>query len=168
MKPNRALFCIFSIALGGAMGVHAAYAGQKSSTMTIGAEVTEGCSISATTMAFPITTPGAGGNTTATSTIALACTPGVDYDVSIDTGLHPQGQTRQMYDPALGTYLPYEIYTNSKMTAQWGDRQGINTVSGRSGRSGQEILTAYGKIKSTTQTARHGKYSDYVVVTVNF
>ncbi len=150
------------------MGAQASYAGQKSSTMAIGAEVTEGCSISATTMAFPITTPGAGGNTTATSTISLGCTPGVDYDVSIDTGLHPQGQTRRMFDPVLGTYLPYEIYTNSKMTAQWGDRPGINTVSGRSGRTGEEILTAYGKIKSTTQTARHGKYSDYVVVTVNF
>lgn len=144
------------------------HAQSESATLIVGAEVTEACMITATTMAFPITSPGGGGNATASADIILHCSPGVDYDVSMDNGMHSQGQTRRMFDPVLGTYLPYEIYSNSKMTSQWGSRAGINTVSGRSGRNGDIFLKAYGKIKSTTQTARSGKYSDYVVVTVNF
>ncbi len=168
MEQLRAILCILGsgLALAGLPGM--ARAQSESTTMTIGAEVAESCSIAATTMAFPITTPGGGGNATATADITLNCSPGVDYDIAMDNGLHPQGQTRNMFDPVLGTYLPYEVYRNAKMTAQWGDRTGINTVAGRSRRGGATVITAYGKIKSTTQTARSGKYSDYVVVTVNF
>lgn len=155
---------IIVVGIVGATAPMVARAGSDSSVMAVSATVQDGCSITATTMAFPISTPGTSGNTTASAQVALNCTPLVSYDVGMNTGLHAQGNTRRMYD----TYLPYEVYSNSKMTAQWGDRTGINTVSGSSGQTGQVILTAYGKIKSTTQTTRAGMYSDYVVVTVNF
>ncbi|MDR7101348.1 spore coat U domain-containing protein [Croceicoccus sp. BE223] len=135
--------------------------------MPVTATVRDGCTISAPTMAFGITTPAASGKVTATSVLVLACTPSVTYTIGMDRGMHVQGNTRQMFDPVLNRYLPYEVYRDAKMTSEWGNQK-TNMVSGNTGPTGRATHTAYGKIKSTTQTVRSGSYFDYIVVTVNF
>lgn len=156
-----------ALAICGVVLPSSARAQNATTVMPVTATLNDGCTISAPTMAFGITTPAASGKVTATSVLQLNCTPRVSYQIAMDRGQHVQGNTRQMYDPVLNLYLPYEVYRDAKMTAEWGNQK-TNMVSGNTGATGRVTHTAYGKIKSTTQTARAGSYTDYIVVTVNF
>jgi spore coat protein U-like protein len=141
-----------------------AEAGQATAVMQVRATVVESCSVTADTLDFALdTTPGARANGQAQ--VALSCNGPAAYEIALDAG---QNGAREMVDPASGTRLPYEIYSDPARTQRWGNALGVDTVAGTAGEDGAAELTAYGATLASADTLVAGTYADAVVVTVNF
>ncbi len=125
------------------------------------------CNVSTTDMDFGNQTSLAV-DRTAINSIAVTCTPGVQYTVGMSNG--SSGGTspinRLMAKPATTQKITYGIYRNAARTQQWGATIGTNTTAGV-GTGVTQNYTAYGRIPAQT-TPPAGSYSDVVVVTVTY
>lgn len=144
-----------------------AQAGTATTTMPVAAVVTNGCAVAASPMIFVIPTASSVINTDATATIAMACTPGVAFDVALDNGRNANGSSRRMLNAQGGKYLAYDVYRNAARTAAWGAAAG-RTVTGIATGNGRLTLVAYGRVRSNPSLLVTGNYADSVTVTVNF
>lgn len=144
-----------------------AIAGTQASTLSIAAEVPNGCTVSASPMNFGMVT----GTITAvrtTSQVQLDCAPRLDYVITLDRGLNAQGRQRRMANAAGTRFLRYNIYNDAGYSREWDDRGGSRRVSGNSGTTGHVSHTAYGEIPVLASLLAVGPYTDTVVVTVEF
>ena len=162
-----------SLALWGTLGIVGMLASTSASAEThtsawpIELALLEGCSISATPMAFGLIT-GQTERPTTTAEIALQCNPNVNYEISIDNGLNPNGNgIRRMRNPDSGQHLRYRIYRNAGLTQRW-ETNANRRVSGNSGATGFTTHTAYGQIRNANAGNRTGAYFDTVTISVEF
>lgn len=139
----------------------AAYAATATTTFNVTATVPTSCSVSAGgDLAFGSYI---GTELDATTTVSITCTNGGAYTVGLDNGLHPLSTQRRISN---GTnYLNYELYSDSGMTAPWGNVSG-SWVSG-TGTGSAQVDTVYGKLDSG-QALNVGTYTDTVTVTVTY
>jgi spore coat protein U-like protein len=140
---------------------------QASNSLPVEVNVINSCTVSASPLNFGSPTAIGTANIDRTSNVALVCTNGAAYTVSMDAGLHVAGTQRRMSNGA-GTpvFVPYGIYRDAGYTAEW--TTGLNSVSGVAGSSGLVSLTAYGRIPSTAASVVAGRYTDTVTVSVTF
>lgn len=137
-----------------------ALAGTVSGSMAVSATVTETCRTDIGDLSFgSMETRDMRGS--GQSLLALTCTPGTAYAISIDNG---RNGNRNMVDPTGAAFLAYDIYQDAGALRRWGS--GSAAVSGIAPADGRVTLNAYGRITSTR--AMSGNYTDVVTVTVAF
>ena len=103
----------------------------------------------------------------AQTTIKLTCTMDAPYWISLSDGDYKSGGNRRMKSDKGDYYIDYELYTKNDYSVVWGAIQDRNTVSG-SGSGGNKDHDVWGKILPMETSPRPGKYSDKIIVTVNF
>jgi spore coat protein U-like protein len=153
------------------LAAFAAAAATKTTPMSVSATLVDTCLISATSLIFPAYVPAAG-TITATSTISLRCTNGVQYGVGLSAG----GTSGTSYAQRLladGAHtLQYNIYTSNAYSSVWGDGSGSTQIvtGNAAGFAAPITLTAYGEIpdSATNQAAIPGTYSDTIVVVLTY
>lgn len=155
------------IAAFGSIASPTVQAQQSTGVMDVSATVTESCSVMASPMTFQFgNAPGSTAN--AQASVVLECTGQTAYDVALDSGANAVGESRRMTDADSGHTLIYEIYSDPARNSRWGDKTGIDTVSGIANSQGSAGHVAYGAIAPTDGKIPAGAYTDAIVVTVNF
>lgn len=147
-----------------------ALAASATNTMPVSVNIINSCTIAASPMAFGTLTSIGGSNVDTSADVALVCTSGAAYDVSMDFGTHVASGQRYLANTTDATKkIPYNIYSNSGRTATWGNTGGTggDTVSGVA-TSGLLTIPAYGRIPASASPVSAGAYTDTVTVTVNF
>ncbi len=136
----------------------------ESTTFAVSATVVSTCGIAASPLAFGVY---AMGQTDSTTTVAVTCTSGTAYSVSLSAG-GGAGATvgsRKLTGPATQT-LDYTLYRDAGRTIVWGDSIGSDTVSGV-GSGLLQSLTVYGRIPAAQGTGA-GAYADTITVTLTY
>ena len=129
------------------------------------ANVAQGCSVTAPPLVFSVPI-GTTGNVRSTTSVMLACTPNVAYEVSIDYGDYALGVNRRMRNVTANAYVRYAIYRNAAYSQVWSNKKN-QRVAGNSGVSGRQTLTVYGEA-TLNGVVQSGVYRDTVTVTVNY
>lgn len=130
-------------------------------TMVVSATVVESCSMDVAPMQFgTLASDKAAG--TAQSRIAIECSPDTRYAVSLDGGLHAQGEDRRMVNESGTATIAYRIYRDAAGTQPWGAGE---AVAGTASASRAE-LTAYARTDGASVPP--GNYRDVVTVTLSF
>lgn len=149
--------------------VSAAHAATQTTTFSVGATVTDSCSVSASALAFGNIDPldNASNNTDATTTIDVTCANGTTYDVGLDAGTGTGATVSDRKMTSGGNTLNYALYSDGSRTTNWGATVGTDTVAG-TGNGAAQTLTVYGRVPSGQQTAAVGSYTDTITVTVTY
>lgn len=129
-------------------------------------DVTEECSVAASTMDFGSATPTTTGPLDTTSIIRVACNGNTNFRIEMDLGDNASGTQRRMGN-GMGGFVNYQIYRNSNRTQLWGtgsndSRQGVAVANVAN------EFTAYGRVPAFTPGSLSGSYLDTVTVTINF
>ena len=103
-----------------------------------------------------------GDNIDADTSLAITCTPGTGYSISIDGGSSGDPDHRLLHSGS--NSVSYGLYSNDQRTHPWGTAAG-QTVSG-TGTGAEDDLGVYGRIPP--QAAAAGAYTDTVVVTIDY
>jgi len=152
-----------------------AWAGSANSSMTVSANVSNNCVISAGALAFSAYDPVAANASTAltgTATLTLTCTNGASTTITLDQGTWAaNGSTnaaplRQLKGGAGSDYLSYTLTQDNAGSTPWGNTGG--TGASYSGTGSQQTVTVYGSVASGQSSAHAGSYSDSVQVTITF
>jgi spore coat protein U-like protein len=155
------------------LAVGVAQAGTATTTFAVTATVLSTCSATATALAFPNYTPGAGA-VTANSTISVKCTKNSPYTVSLNTGATTGDAFTQRLMASGTNYLQYNLYTTAAFATVFGDGTGTTANSGTltgSGVATANTTTVYGQLPdSTTNQAAvpSTAYADTITVTVAY
>ncbi len=155
----------------------AAFAATQTTTMPITASVAAACSVSSTGADFGPVIQFSGAS--ASGTIDVNCSSGINYNVALDIGLHPQeGNSVRSMQSAGGDAIRYEIIKGSGTGgagAPWGDAGLGNTFTGGSPASGFSTGTTQqlGFVVNVVQEGINvytpgATYSDTVQITVDF
>lgn len=97
-------------------------ADQVSTPLNVTASLRGNCLVEAQSLDFPEYTPGAG-DVHSESTIAVRCSKGTAYSVTLDEGVHgTSAEARRMTNGAES--LAYQLYLDAARTTVWGD--GVN------------------------------------------
>ena len=149
-----------------------ASASTQTTTFQVTATVLNNCIISSTNIAFGNYDPTSTAATTAQGNVSARCTKGDVVYVELGQGLNPgAGSTaavpvRQMKS---GTnLLPYDIYTTSGGTTEWG----TGTANRPASQTSTSVLTAlnfptYGSVPAGADVPA-GSYTDSVIATVTY
>ena len=128
---------------------------------TISATLPTQCSVTATSMAFPIssvlTQP-----KNATATVSVTCNAVVPVTVGLDNGATGTGPTARLMKSGTNA-ITYGIYRDVAASLPWGNTVGTNTAV----RSGTGTLTAYGRVPAQTSPPP-GSYADVVNVVITY
>ena len=143
-----------------------ATAGTATTTMPVSMTITAGCTVTATSVAFP-TQSTLGAATTATGTLNATCTNTTPYTVSLDKGGGAGASTtvRKMTGPG-SAVISYGLFQNAALTTNFGNTTGTDTVAG-TGVGTVQAITVYGQVPAQASPAP-GSYADVVNVTVTF
>lgn len=145
-----------------------AFADTATSTMAVGATVTNNCVVSTT----PITL----GNIDATSTaardatggISVTCTNGASWSAAADAGA-TAGATPGARQMVNGTnVLDYALYSDSTRTTLWGDGTAGTSAITDIGSGSAQAKVIYATVLPGQVAARAGVYSDQISVTVTY
>ena len=133
-------------------------------TFGVSATVQSTCLISASALAFGTYT---GVVDNATSTVSVTCTNTTTYNVSLNAGTATGATvtTRKMTGPS-AALLNYSLFSNSGMTANWGNIIGTDTVAG-TGNGSSQAITVYGQVPAS-QYVTPGSYADTITATVTY
>ena len=134
-----------------------------SRTITVSSMVAAICTISAGTLGFG-TYSGTAAN--ATATVSVNCTGTAPYSVAMGGGNNLSGSLRRMAGPG-GSYLNYQLYSDSARVTPWGDDSALGARKAGTGSGSAQSLTVYGRIPAG-QYPGPGSYSDSVLVTVEY
>lgn len=100
--------------------------------------------------------------------IVMNCTPGTNYQISINDGLSPSGVAGQRrlrsVAPGEAAFLTYQLYQDVAYSRIWGE--GAQARSGTA-KGGVEEFPVYINVAAKAD-ARPGAYSDTVIVTVSY
>lgn len=150
-----------------ACGVPHAMAATDTTTFAASATVLSDCNLTASDMAFGNYDATAGA-LDASSAIAVYCTLGTNYTISLNVGTGGGTYVGRTLNNGANT-LNFNLYTNAARTTVWGDgTAATSTVAG----TGGGLLTAanhtvYGRV-TAGQERPLGLYSSTIVVTVTF
>ncbi len=155
----------------GLLAAGAAQAGSTTAQFNVTATVLSTCSASATAVAFPNYTPGAGA-VTANGTITVKCTNLTPYTVKLNVGTTTGDAFTQRLMANGGNTLQYNLYTTSAFGTVFGDGTGTTgTGSGAgAGINTATTVTVYGQLPDspTNQGAVTGSYSDLITATISY
>jgi len=153
-----------AIGVAGAAGLAAAAsAGSVQANLAVGSSIVATCTVSTNAVAFG---PYSGAEILATGNVSATCVNGTDYDIGLDAGQSTGATvtTRKMKSGA--NLLPYQLFSDSGRTTNWGNTVGTDTVHG-TGTGTSQNLTVYAKLPAGTVPAA-GTYSDTVKATISF
>lgn len=155
----------------GVLSAGVAAAATTTTTFQVTATVQSTCSATATTLAFPNYTPGAGAQT-GTSTISVKCSKNTPYTVALNAGTTTGGTLAQRLMASGVNTLQYNLYTTAAASTVFGDGTGgTGTGTGTgAGVATANAMTVYGQLpdSATNQAAVPGAYSDTITVTVTY
>jgi spore coat protein U-like protein len=155
----------------GIMSAGVAQAATTTTTFAVTATVQSTCSATATALAFPAYTPGAGA-TTGNSTINVKCTKNTPFTVALNAGATTGGAMTQRLMANGANTLQYNLYTTAGFATVMGDGTGgsVTTAGTGLGVATAVPLTVYGQLpdSATNQAAVAGNYSDLITVTVSY
>jgi spore coat protein U-like protein len=151
-----------------------AQAGTAAANLGVSATVGSSCIITATPVAFGLYNPAAGSPADSSGGIAVTCTTGTTYSVSLDAGASPSAAGsiagRRMTAGA-AKFLAYQLYLDGTYATVWGDGTGgssVNPASGSStGTGAAQTHTVFGRIGAGSFVPA-GTYVDTVVATVTY
>jgi spore coat protein U-like protein len=135
-----------------------------SSSASVTSSVSPTCTVSAGSLGFGVYAPAAA--STSTASVAVNCSSGAAYQVSLSGGNNASGSTRRMAGPS-ASYLSYQLFSDSGRTTLWGDGTALGAKLSRTGTGSAQTLTVYGRIPAG-QSVRAGSYNDVVVVNVEY
>jgi len=118
----------------------------------------------ATSVDFGAYDPFSGADASGTGNIAITCSVGVPYSISLSSG---SGTYRARSLTSGADVLYYNLYTDASRHVVWGDGAGATATVGGAGTGIATNIAAHGRIPAR-QNARAGAYSDDIVVTVDF
>jgi spore coat protein U-like protein len=146
-----------------------ATAGTVTTSFSSTASVNALCqTLSASTMAFGNYDPTSGSDTTATTTVSVACTTGTVPSITFSAGTTSGATTAQRLLANGASTMQYNIYTSNTYTQVMdGSTNGKLTVTG-TGLGTTVNATAYGKIPKNQLNVVTGNYSDSITVTVTY
>lgn len=144
-----------------------ASAATASTTFLVNTTVLTSCTVTALPLAFTTYNPTTATPTDTTTTMAVLCTSGTPYTVALNKGTNGAATTARKMILTGGTdLLPYELYTNTGRTTNWGNTDSSDTMAGSA--SGiLQTLTVYGRIPAGA-TVPAGVYTDTVTVSINY
>ncbi len=166
MSYRRFYFVIPLVMLAGSGTAQAA---TGTSTLAVGAIVTNTCLV----VTVPLTFGSYNlviDDLQITGSINVTCTSGVAYDIGLDagTGTGASVDTRKMTLAAGEDTLNYGLYRDAAHSSVWGNEIGVNTLRVDDPSTGVEsVHTVYGKIPKG-QAVPAGVYADTVNVTVTY
>lgn len=131
-------------------------------SITIGAEVLANCLIEAGNLNFG-TVGVIDQNLDAIADIAVSCTPGTSYSISLDGGTSGATQPDQRQLQSGSNSLTYGLYLDAERSVPWGE--GASVKAGE-GIGSEESVSVYGRIPP--QPVAVGSYTDTVVVTITY
>jgi spore coat protein U-like protein len=137
--------------------------------LSVGATVTNNCTISTAALTFGTYDPVVGNssaNLDGTGRVSLACTKGATAAIALGAGSGASGSTRRLAD-GTGNFLTYDLYQDSGRAVVWsGSGSGLMTPVPATSKVARDF-TVYGRVQSN-QDVPAGTYSDMIVATVNF
>lgn len=142
------------------------HAATDTDTMTVTATVIASCDVDANDLAFGNYDPVSATPLDIGTTVAVTCTHGTSYDVSLNAGVGAGATVAARRMTSGGNTLNYSLYSNAGRTTVWGATIGNNTVAG-TGNGAMQTLNVYGRVP-VNQTAPAGNYSDTITVTVTY
>lgn len=172
MNFKKSLLATALIALAGFSLSATAASSPQTTTFQVTATVVASCVVTSTNIAFGNYDPTATGALTANGAVTAKCTKGSVVNVELGQGSNAgTGSTgavpaRQMKN---GTnFLPYNIYTTSGGTTEWGTGT-ANRPASQTAASANTALTfpTYGSLPAGTDVPA-GNYTDSVIATVTF
>jgi len=134
--------------------------------LQVTATVIASCGVATNTLAFGNYDPVSATPLDAATTLAVTCTNGTAYEVSMNAGSGTGATVAARKMSSSSDLLTYSIYRDSGRTNVWGVTSGSNTVTG-TGSGAAQTLNVYGRIPAN-QTAPTGSYTDTVTVTVTY
>jgi spore coat protein U-like protein len=155
------------------LAVGVAQAGTATTTFAVTATVLSTCSATATALAFPNYTPGAGA-VTANSTISVKCTKNSPYTVSLNPGTTTGDAFTQRLMASGTNTLQYNLYTTAAFATVFGDGTGATANSGTltgAGLATANATTVYGQLPDSTANQAavpSTAYADTITVTVAY
>jgi spore coat protein U-like protein len=129
--------------------------------------ISSACTVSATNMDFA--TQGTLANAIdMTSIINVTCTNLTPYAVAINQGSMGTGVSNRKMKITAGSLeaVSYSLYRNSGRTLNWGETNGIDTVSGVGAGVAQPLIV-YGRVPSQASVSA-GTYTDTLTVTLTY
>lgn len=144
-----------------------AQAATATTTFPVSTTVLTACTVTAQPLVFSSYNPTSASNTDGTTTVAVLCTSGTPYSVALDKGTSGSSVTaRRMVLTAGSDLLPYQLFSDSGRSSNWGSTVGTDAVAG-SATGVAQTLTIYGRIPAGASVAA-GVYTDTVTVSVNY
>ncbi|HEV2867255.1 MAG TPA: spore coat U domain-containing protein [Allosphingosinicella sp.] len=133
-------------------------------SVPVNGSVSPTCSVSSGTLGFG--TYASASAALSTATVSVNCSSGAPYQVSLGPGQNVSSSVRRMAGPG-GSFLTYQLYSNSLRTLAWGDGTALGAKVNGTGSGSAQSLTVYGRVPAG-QSVRPGSYSDSVLVTVDY
>lgn len=157
-KIRMASLGIVAAAMFAAAAAPAQAQSTASGNLTVTANVTKNCVVSATTLAFGDYDPTATSPLDRDGTVTLRCTKGTA--ARIDLG---NVGSRRMTSATTLDNLLYELYSDSGRNTVWG--AGVNWTAGSSGNTN---VTVYGRVPAQQDVAAANNYTQTISVTVTY
>jgi spore coat protein U-like protein len=143
-----------------------AEARENTATMEVYLKVTSACRVQTDRLDFGFPAKGAK-TASASTTITLNCTPGVNYRVGIDDGQYFDNGSRRMYggqSNGVVFYVPYRIYHDAARSLPWDNLAG--SAMGTMPLTGSVTLPVFGT--ADLKNVRANEYRDTVTVVLEF
>ena len=121
------------------------------------------CIVSTSPVAFGVYNPTAGTVLDGTGSVAVTCTNGTSYAISLDGGGQADVAARAMAN--VPDLLSYQLYSDAARTTVWGSTGG--DLVNATGTGLQVNHTVYGRVPAS-QNVPVGSYTDTVNVTVTY
>lgn len=138
---------------------------EASFTFFVTATVEKECAVSAMDIDFG-STGGLTSAVTANGRLDVLCTPGTDFQVSLNNGQNgTAANDRKMKSPAGGT-VHYNLYRDAGHTAPWGSTLSTDTLIS-TGNGTTDSYTVYGRVPAQPTPAA-GVYTDTIIVTLTY
>lgn len=162
--------------LTGAAVLAATFAGSvqaatSTTTFAVTTNLQATCTTTASALAFPAYTPGAGAKT-GNATINVRCTKNTAYTVALNAGTTTGSTFAQRLMASGVNTLQYNLYTTAGFTNVFGDGSAsTSTVPGTGAGIGTaNTLTVFGSLpdSAANQATVPGNYTDTITVTVTY
>lgn len=103
-------------------------------------------------------------NVDAEGAVAVTCTPGTDYSITLGGGLRNSADPEQRILQSGGDQARYGLYQDAARSRPWGSS--LQTLLPGTGAGTRQSVTVYGRVPP--QPLPPGKYSDTVNVTITY
>ncbi|MDO5758798.1 MAG: spore coat U domain-containing protein [Rhodobacterales bacterium] len=129
------------------------------------ATVEKGCSVSATDIDFG-SQGGLASAVDANGRLNVLCTPGTDFQISLNNGQNGTAANDRKMRSAAGGTVRYNLYRDPGHTALWGSTLSTDTLMS-TGKGTTDTHTVYGQVP-VQSTPPAGVYTDTIIVTLTY